>query len=196
MGLWDLLGMREQYDPNISSRRCSCGRYHHKPQSLPSLIALTWHFAATDPRDVIFALLGLAEESSEPHQVSADYSRSESDVHIEAARLFIEAQGDNDVNHVSELKAEPLDRLEGLSFVQHPASPADLRAIQEETPSRPRLTEDTPTWVPYFHQQLEYARIYSTRFLASGLIPAQILPSTSRLLRLHGCQIDTITQLE
>ncbi|UPL00019.1 hypothetical protein LCI18_010953 [Fusarium solani-melongenae] len=179
LGIWDILTLRRWFD-QIRGAPLNCNS-HISPPSLPALIALTWHFKATDPRDSIFALLGLVNQYSvegTPCTLVADYSKSTEEVFLEAGRLFVEAKGRNEIPHWNKNPPEMLEPLEGLSFVQH------------DSPGSPT---NPPSWVPDFHRGLTTARLWDSRFCASGdKSHAVIWPSDLHLLKVDGYLFDRV----
>ncbi|KAG7104842.1 Heterokaryon incompatibility protein 6 like [Verticillium longisporum] len=65
-------------------------RYHGGEMALSGpllhLLAECWTFEATDPRDMVFALVGLAEDGAHP-LVAPDYTKTPEEVFINAARF-------------------------------------------------------------------------------------------------------------
>ncbi|KAH8680720.1 hypothetical protein BX600DRAFT_491068 [Xylariales sp. PMI_506] len=181
LGVWDVLVMRH-WIGQILKPTLDCTK-RLLPPSLPALIALTWHFQSKDPRDRIFALLGIVSRypvEDTPCDLVADYSMSTEDLFLKAGRLFVEAKGRNEIHHWNKT-SEILEPLEGLSFVQH-----ELAAVR-----------DKPSWVPDFCSNLRTARLWDCRFGASGReVCCNIWPSDSRLLKVDGHLLDRVTAVE
>ena len=59
--------------------------------SLVNLLRITKNFQATDPRDRLYALLGLAQDGDHP-RLAADYRLSAEEVYIRSATYFLEEQ--------------------------------------------------------------------------------------------------------
>ncbi|KAL6918229.1 hypothetical protein FSST1_009724 [Fusarium sambucinum] len=160
--------------------------------SLPAIIILSWNFGVSDPRDRIFALLGI----SQPWKgISADYSKSTTEVFTDMARVLIQAEGDNRVpNWDSEI--DDLEPLESLSFVQPPSSfkfQSTTISLNKPQHSRPL---DLPSWVPMFNLQLVSWRIYDKRYNASQDRQAIFHPSLQGILKLDGLVVDSVAELE
>jgi len=84
-------------NPRLPLRRCQTLielKASSKLWSLEALLQRTRRFKATDPRDFIFGLLGLAAETQDPkswpRELIPDYSKSTKDVFRDAARLVIQ----------------------------------------------------------------------------------------------------------
>ncbi|KAH7175267.1 heterokaryon incompatibility protein-domain-containing protein [Dactylonectria macrodidyma] len=186
LGIWDVLTLRRWFQ-QIRSPPLDCSS-HLSPPSLPALIALTWHFKSADPRDNIFALLGIVSKypvEGTPCDLVADYSTSTEEVFLQAGRVFIEAKGRNEVPTWNK-NPEILEPLEGLSFVQH-----------HEFPD-PATENIIPSWVPHFHRELTTARLWDRRFSAASGEKLKrctaIWPSDPRLLKLNGYLVDQVTE--
>lgn len=166
---------------------------------LPTLIALTWNFAATDPRDKIFALLGIARTVSGEAPMVADYNRSITDVYTEVGKTFIQAKGDNRYQDWRSGEIEDFEPLEALSFIQDLGAIHGgwcwLRPYADKQILSPR-PHDLPSWVPSFHWPLATRRLFSSRFRAAGETKVHIYPFTSDVLVLDGLCVDTLTTLE
>ncbi|KAM0426108.1 hypothetical protein ACHAPT_008739 [Fusarium lateritium] len=182
LGIWDVLTLRRWFE-QIRSAPLDCSS-HLSPPSLPALMALTWHFQSADPRDSIFALLGIVNKfpiEGTPCNIVADYSKSTDEVFLEVGRLFVEAKGRNEIPQWNK-NPEILEPLEGLSFVQ----------LESPGPG-----ESRPSWVPSFHKGLKTVRLWDHRFYASGKEShCTIWPSDPRHLRVDGCFLDRVTESE
>lgn len=174
----------------------------HSKLSLSTLIALTWNFAATDPRDKIFALLGIAQPPlPEEEPIIPDYRKSITEVFTQVGKTYIQARGDNRHQDWRSGEIEDFEPLEALSFVQDISERHNgwcwVRPFADTHNLLPR-PDDLPSWVPSFHLPLSTRRLFSTRFRAAGATPVRIHPfqdGDSRL-RLDGLLIDTITNVE
>jgi hypothetical protein len=67
--------------------------YSERPEGLVDLFEMCRHYEATDPRDKIYGLLGLAEEcliiDSESCAIGPDYSRSQEEVFLQTAQELL-----------------------------------------------------------------------------------------------------------
>ena len=148
------------------------------PESLAWFLAgLLRNSKATDPRDKVFSILGLADPkqppfSSHPGKMVADYNLMVDKVYTRTARMLLEGYS----------------VLAALEFVE--AKP--FRQIQT-----------LPSWVPDYSVDLEPApwcrttRIpQSDPFDADGGIPWQIRPTTldNTELEVQGLLLDTISE--
>ncbi|KAI1031855.1 hypothetical protein LB504_000149 [Fusarium proliferatum] len=138
------------------------GHYKVGDDSLLHLVSSTSSTNATDARDKIFALIGLAGDRS--YGMVPDYSRSETEVFSEFARLVI----------VSEKNLNILDH----SYVESPEDP-------ERRPFwAPRWQSDDGS---HKHYLINY------HFAASRYTPILLVPSMSeKVLNLRGIQVDSI----
>ncbi|ENH68076.1 Heterokaryon incompatibility protein 6, OR allele [Fusarium oxysporum f. sp. cubense race 1] len=161
--------------------------------SLPALIVLTWNFAVSDPRDRIFALLGISQPLK---GLWADYSKSVTEVFTDMAKILIQAEGDDSVQNWTQTVMDDLEPLESLSFVQPPS----CFLFQSSTISLNKPKHDRPTtlpsWVPMFNLQLVSWRIYNKKYNASRDRQATFYPSQPEILKLDGLVVDTVVELE
>ena len=148
------------------------------PESLAWFLAgLLRNSKATDPRDKVFSILGLADRkqppfSSHPGQMVADYTRTVEKLYTRTARMLLEGYS----------------ILAALEFVE----------------ARPfRKIPTLPSWVPDYSVDLKPApwcrttRIpQSDPFDADGGIPWQIRPTTldNMELEVQGLLLDTISE--
>ncbi|EXK24046.1 hypothetical protein FOMG_19208 [Fusarium oxysporum f. sp. melonis 26406] len=161
--------------------------------SLPALIVLSWNFGVSDPRDRIFALLGISRPLK---GISADYSKTTIEVFTDMARILIQAEGDNSVQNWDQKVMDDLEPLESLSFVQPPSSfQYQSTTISLNKPKHGRPT-NLPSWVPMFNLQLVSWRIYDKKYNASRDRQAIFYPSLPGILKLDGLVVDTIAELE
>ncbi|KAJ4300673.1 hypothetical protein N0V90_002761 [Kalmusia sp. IMI 367209] len=91
---------------------------------LAALLLLTWDFEASDSRDKVYALLGLAKDLDEKHAIQPDYERDATDLFVEATQMLL--NGFDPIDHAAESIVEvsrkdvpELKPLEILSFVYH-----------------------------------------------------------------------------
>ncbi|OGM48238.1 hypothetical protein ABOM_002181 [Aspergillus bombycis] len=162
--------------------------WEHK-LSLSLLASMVWSFRATDPRDKVFALIGISRLSDDPRKrIVADYSTSTSEVFIQFAKIFMQGASDEPLQTWHTGECEVFECLEGLSFVQESL---DI--------SRRFDGQELPSWVPNFTAPLTTTRLWSSRFSAgvySGN-PAVILPDDDpQTLRLNGAFHDEIVSVE
>ncbi|KAB8263633.1 heterokaryon incompatibility protein-domain-containing protein [Aspergillus pseudonomiae] len=162
--------------------------WEHK-LSLSLLASKVWPFRATDPRDKVFALLGLSRLSDGPQRrIIADYTKSTSEVFIHFAKIFMQGASDEPLQTWHTGECEVFECLEGLSFVQE--SPDVSRRFDGQA---------LPSWVPNFTAPLITTRLWSPRFRA-GVYPdssAAILPHHDpQTLRLNGAFHDEIVSVE
>ena len=153
------------------------------PLSLSLLVAMTWGFRATNPRDKTYALLGIARKDS--HNITADYSKSVPEVFIEFARTFMDGAPNEPIQESPTGHSKVFGPLEGLSFIQD-AVASDIK---------PSL----PSWVPDFSSCLVMPRLWtwSTPFTAGGTVEPKIYTSEDpSQLRLQGIWYDEIARVE
>ncbi|TQV93021.1 hypothetical protein V2A60_003666 [Cordyceps javanica] len=171
----------------------------HSKLSLATLIALTWNFAATDPRDKIFALLGISQPIPGDTPIVADYHKSITEVFTQVAKAYVQAKGDNRYQDWRSGEIEDFEPLEALSFVQDISECHDgwcwVRPFADTHNLLPR-PDDLPSWVPSFHWPLSTRRLFSTRFRAGGTTVPHIYPFDSDILWLDALMVDTITNVE
>lgn len=161
---------------------------------LATLIDATWDFGTEDPRDAIFALLGILPPKTGRKNVhgviAANYSRCISDIFTEAAKICVHAtKGDPEKVGLS------LRPLQALSWVR----PLRLE-VQDRRATRPHLgpgpAPDMPTWVPDFHIPRRGNALWSDRFSACGKrSTARFWPSEPRLLKVSGRYLDQLVQV-
>ncbi|KAF5577127.1 heterokaryon incompatibility 6 OR allele [Fusarium pseudocircinatum] len=161
--------------------------------SLPALIVLSWNFGVSDPRDRIFALLGISQPLK---GMWADYSKSVTEVFTDMAKILIQAKGDVSVQNWTQTEMDELEPLESLSFVQPPSSFLyQSTTISLNNPEHGRPTT-MPSWVPMFNLQLVSWRIYDKKYNASRDRQANFHPSIPGILKLDGLVVDSIVELE
>ncbi|KAM3536112.1 hypothetical protein MY4038_000578 [Beauveria bassiana] len=166
---------------------------------LATLIALTWNFAATDPRDKIFALLGIAQPIPGDEPIVPDYHKTITEVFTQVGKAYIQAKGDNRYQDWRSGEIEDFEPLEALSFVQdiseHHEGWCWVRPFADTHNLLPR-PDDLPSWVPSFHWPLATRRLFSTKFRAAGSTVARIHPFESDTLQLNGLMVDTVAHVE
>ena len=189
--VYQLLCLRRWYSYADAAYLGPNARGSSQLPGLTSLMRTTWDSESTDPRDRVFALLGLAAKASAEAgsaALVADYSKSLADVFIEAGRHFVEDRTESTAAINGE--KEPLEPLEGLSYVQNPS----FDAATGETPGR---LLSVPSWVPNFHQKMTTGRIYRPEFSACGKDMQHRAQDLDRLtLGVDGLLFDTITEVE
>lgn len=171
----------------------------HSKLPLSTLIALTWNFAATDPRDKIFALLGIAMPVPDDEPIVPDYHKTITEVFTQVGKAYVQARGDNRYQDWRSGEIEDFEPLEALSFVQDISERHDgwcwLRPFADTHNLLPR-PDDLPSWVPSFHWPLATRRLFSTKFRAAGSTVARIHPFRSDILQLNAVMVDVITDVE
>jgi hypothetical protein len=163
------LGLTSSEVPNFSF---SMGiRSFRQQWSLLELAhVVTRYRKAKDPRDKIFALLGMVESNSDP--ILADYSKSVVEVYTSAAHYFIR------------------ESPHSLIFLYY----AGTQRLTEHS----QQWETWPSWVPSFPVD-ELSPIYSKRprFRADGKQPRSItqLPHEHKQLRVDGVQFSRLSHV-
>lgn len=120
---------------------------------LDKLLYLTFHFRATDPRDKVFGLIGIARSTGEPMLTVPDYSLPVEQVFQNAARAVFSLPSESRTVHILVLA--------GTGFSER--------------------SRRMPSWVPDFSEEricYPYADILElekdTRFRASGDLPQDL----------------------
>lgn len=157
--------------------------------TLPLLISRLWTMKVTDPRDKVFAILGLAQEPNDDKpRIFADYSKPVDDVFVSTAQLFLlgcsEALGLWQTG-----EQQGLEPLEGLSFVQR---------LPRDHPLASDYLDRLPSWVPDFNAPLFTQRFWCSYFKAGTSIksPNPLQPSDSRAYTLNGILVDEIRAMQ
>lgn len=169
--------------------------------SLPMLLALTWNFYCSDPRDKIFALLSMAKPLTGEPKVVVDYRQPTQELYTRVAHHFLRGTGTEsytpDLRGAHVEARESVEPFEGLSFVHR------YRRTDQVLPG----VEDLPSWVPDFSSRLG-TRLYHKRFTAASsakLPPAEEEPLKTppqnptqdwSKLTVHAVAIDEIAHLE
>ncbi|KAF6807599.1 heterokaryon incompatibility protein [Colletotrichum musicola] len=150
-GIWTQLQRRYGLAIHLCKMRLLGGK-------LSDLLWNTWDRDATDPRDQMFAVLGLVGENTRP-QMSPDYGKGVRQVFCEAAREIIRAEGSLDI----------LLAAGGQKGKCHdgmlPSWVPDWRKEANETRpvlfvNRARLTS------PYFAHSMDYVRLFGHGYAA------------------------------
>ncbi|KAF5966583.1 putative het-6OR heterokaryon incompatibility protein (het-6OR allele) [Fusarium bulbicola] len=141
------------------------GYYIVGDDSLLHLVSSTSSSNATDARDKIFALIGLASNGS--YDMVPDYSKSEAEVFSEFARLVIVAENNLDI----------LDH----SYVEDPEDP-ERRPLWA-----PRWRSDDDS---YKHYLLNYP-LTASRDVSMMLAPS----ASEEVLTLRGIQVDSVRDM-
>ncbi|GAB1192773.1 hypothetical protein APSETT444_001969 [Aspergillus pseudonomiae] len=156
--------------------------------SLQNLVRLSWWSQSSDPRDKVFALLGIARPDLQGQRITVDYKMSTIDVFVQFGHIFMQGSTDRilDLYAGDYYVFEP---LEGLSYVQDAPDP------------HPRFQDyksQLPSWTPNFSAHPATCRIWSQRFSAASDISnsSAILPhSDPRVLCVAGHIIDDIVAI-
>lgn len=144
-------------------------------KTAPSLIHLLERHRPTeagDPRDKVYAFLGMAKDNHGPGKLIADYSLPVRTVYILAMKFLFQSTG----------------TLEALSMREHVREP-----LYEITADGKRQAVPLPTWVPNFN--VRHMPISFHYHMASkGLEPRQIDIVDANLI-VSGFQVSSITNL-
>ncbi|KAE8152350.1 hypothetical protein BDV25DRAFT_137923 [Aspergillus avenaceus] len=153
-------------------------------------IVARW-FHASDPRDKIFALLGLAlSDGSE--KMKADYSMSTVMAYIRYGSLFVRGYEKVKEGPNESPTGVPfiLECLEGLSYVQHSAKSS---SCVEEYKSQ------LPSWTSNFSVSTVTNRIWSQRFNACKSVsgaPTVLIGADPRVIHVNGAKFDKVVGIE
>ena len=141
--------------------------------SLPALVSMGMAFRATDPRDKIYALLGIAREDANC-RIIADYAKPPEELFVDFARYFMAGSPGEPIQQWQTGECRTFEVLEGLSY------------IQRKLISNMKL--QLPTWVPDFSEPLTVSRLWSLNFQAGGAVERpKISPASDpRTLHLQG----------
>jgi hypothetical protein len=140
---------------------------------LPDLLAVSMkYFRATDPKDKVFALLGLVHDDS---TLTADYALSIQEVFVEAmVSCFEEAKT---------LHSRPFSLLGMVSLSANGQYRSSL-----------------PSWTPDFTASAEFSRVFSSLtdryYTSSDEIESKFIRKRNPTLMLRGSIIDTIQAIE
>jgi hypothetical protein len=176
---WPALKQRYGLAIHISKRRLLGSR-------LSSLLWNTWDREATDPRDKVFAILGLVVDN---HKclLSPDYSLSMVDVYTAATLDIIRHEESLDIL----LAANGLDRSNGLpSWVPDWRSTANTR--------RPGLfVNRSRLSTLYFGRSMDQVRVHGHGYNAcSSLKPVYAFDNCSNALQVSGMPIDVVSEVD
>jgi hypothetical protein len=170
----------------ICGKLCSTGNENETP--LAELILHTLYFDATDPRDKIYALLGISAEESCVSTLKPDYDMSVRDVYIAATKYILQS-------------TQSLDILSGVLHSQNRPSRLHNRFRKHDRTEDAEILE-LPSWVPNL-SHIEYSAahhfmsgLWCCGFRASGTLRARIEPFHSddpEILRLSGVIVDRIS---
>lgn len=154
--------------------------------SIQVLGTMTRWFQASDPRDNVFALLGLTGAGGNNHGIVADYSMSTAEVFVKYGRLFMQGSPDKPVKSLHAKELHTFECLEGLSYVQ---------GSRTAHPEPTRL----PSWTPNFSVPLITHRIWSPEFCSSPALPGTPIilhsPATD-VLCMNGAMYDEVVSIE
>ncbi|KAK1981262.1 hypothetical protein LZ30DRAFT_689314 [Colletotrichum cereale] len=135
------------------------------------------HYTATDPRDIVFGLLGMLEDE-EAQKVRADYTQLFDEVFIRATRVMLDSPAGDAPNSVNL----------SLDFI-NPGTPSSA------------LPTGVPDWRLIGNHGVDISPINSSgRFNASGSLGHQHqwslgLSMEGRCLRQRGCMVDEVTEI-
>lgn len=123
--------LRLDMDPhelsNLISRISSIMSLHNRPSRLLSLLVLSRRFLATDLRDKVFAILGLADEIGYDKTIlKPDYSMSATDVFSRCAFAIMSAEKSLDVLSISTIVSTSRLNLILPSWVPNWTRPSDM----------------------------------------------------------------------
>ena len=158
--------------------------------SLQVLGTMIWFFQASDPRDRVFALLGLARAQDPGREIAADYSMPTAGVFIRYGKSYMEGAPGEPAQDLRTGKCHVFEYLEGLSYVQDTHDPH---------PQFLNYKSKLPSWTPNFSAPLAMPRIWSSRFSASiapGSPAALPRQDGARVLNVNGLLFDEIVSTE
>lgn len=129
-------------------------------------------FNASDPRDNIFAFLGLAGVPI-PYQIEPNYQKSPLELFLNTAEVFLSSD-------------------QPLWFLKFAGRGFGDRSIKSRFCSL--ADSDLPSWVPSWSSQLRKAQLSSLRFLqhSPDHLPKIRVPEKSHTLEVHAAPFDTI----
>jgi hypothetical protein len=153
---------------------------------LEALLMLTWAFKATDPRDKIYALLGLAKGWDQTHGIQPDYQRTTVDLYTEATQLLLGGFGpiddvSKDICEVSRGDIPELSPLEILTFANH---------------GRYLSRNGFPSWVLDLGHTRHGPRLWYNGYNPAGSLTAKWSFPRTGILRTHGLILDTVQEVE
>ncbi|KAE8416009.1 hypothetical protein BDV36DRAFT_310537 [Aspergillus pseudocaelatus] len=157
--------------------------------SLQNLGRLSWWSQSSNPRDKVFALLGIACPDPRHQQIIVDYDIPTDEVFVQYGRLFMQGSSEPIQNlHTGE--SYVFEPLEGLSYVQDTPKPH---------PEFQDYKAKLPSWTPNFSAHLTTCRIWSREFGAASAIansPAILSHPDPRILCVSGHIVDCIIAIE
>jgi hypothetical protein len=139
------------------------------PLSLIEVLAISNGFKATNPRDMIFALIGLTDDPIHP-LVAPNYNKSIREVFRDTARFILCRKGSKDP----------------LFFMSYAGS------------GHPRLEKDLPSWVPDWTkpvQPLTHGAVFPKYHASGDSSPRFSLSLDTDIIILGGLMVDKIYQL-
>ena len=158
-----------------------------RTSSLVGLLQENWSALATDPRDKVFALLGLATDCQTP-TLSADYSLSQWETYMRTINFLLENHGNLDIIAYSGIHLFPIPP----SFYRVPSwAPTFFWAW--EAPS-------TAVYSQYLYKtHPDTFKASSNRKAVATLLPQRkpfdkILGINRAILKAQGCRIDRISR--
>ncbi|KAK6860055.1 hypothetical protein PG995_003691 [Apiospora arundinis] len=209
------LDLRDRLPPFLWTRLLAAQRGQHQkegdipsPPRLPLLEVLTRGraFAATDPRDKIFALLSFGEETQNiealPSRLKPDYAKSSSDVWKDVTRQWIIDHQSLDILGIRHEEVDKNNQIAQKTIYisaqnQPRLSNAESRFLVERPPS------DHPSWALWHAEHPESAKAALFRLiqpLSACQIPIDVKlldqPADSAMLSLRGVYIDHINSVQ
>ena len=165
--------------------------------SLYDLLLHTWNFAATDPRDKIFALLSLVQRKTDQESVFVDYNTPTASLYATVGRRLLEIGGG--CGYFWADNKDLVEPLEALTFVHFPPKCQGIgcktaHLVQSTKPSE--HIHSLPSWVPNFHWPLHATRLWDPRFAASTQQPLRFYSSRPEMFRLDGLLFDSIVEVD
>ncbi|KAB8199253.1 hypothetical protein BDV34DRAFT_231396 [Aspergillus parasiticus] len=157
--------------------------------SLQNLGRLSWWSQSSDPRDKIFALVGIACPDPQSQQIIVDYEIPTDQVFVQYGRLFMQGSPEP-IQDLYTGECYIFEPLEGLSYVQDTPKPH---------PEFQDYKAKLPSWTPNFSVHLTTCRIWSRKVSAASDLPNSpaILPhSDARTLCVSGHIVDYIIATE
>ncbi|KAE8316889.1 heterokaryon incompatibility protein-domain-containing protein [Aspergillus transmontanensis] len=157
--------------------------------SLQNLGRLSWWSQSSDPRDKVFALVGIASPDPQGQRIIVDYSMSIAEVFVQYGHLFMQGSPEP-IQELHRGEIYVFEPLEGLSYVQENPNPHP--AFQD-------YKAELPSWTPNFSAPLSTTRIWCQKFSAASDIydSRVILPhSDPRVLCVRGHIVDKVVALE
>lgn len=157
--------------------------------SLQNLGRLSWWSQSSDPRDKVFALLGIACPDPQHQQIIVDYNIPTDEVFVQYGRLFMQGSSEPIQNlHTGE--SYVFEPLEGLSYVQDTSKPH---------PEFQDYKAKLPSWTPNFSAHHTTCRIWSREFAAASAIansPTILSHPDPKILYVSGSIVDCIVAIE